>query len=66
MTADKMRAQFTGVRKDAMAQMMNELEAAVGQPIEELGPGEARMRYADGQEVTFVKEDGRWRLKDLR
>jgi hypothetical protein len=66
MDADKMRGQFTGERKDQMAQLMNALEANVDQPIEELGPAEARMRYGAGMQVTFVREDGRWRLKDLQ
>lgn len=65
MDADKMRGQFTGERKDQMAQMMNALEANVDQPIEELGPAEARMRYGAGMQVTFIREEGRWRLKDL-
>ncbi|MBK9031856.1 MAG: hypothetical protein IPL61_11110 [Myxococcales bacterium] len=65
MNVDKMREQFAGERKDAMAQLMNALEANVDQPIEEIGPGEARMRYGAGQQITFVREDGRWRLKDL-
>ena len=54
-----------GEPKDAMAQLLNALEANVDQSIDEVGPGEARMRYGAGQQVTFVKEDGRWRLKDL-
>ena len=66
MDADKMRGQFTGERKDQMAQLMNALEANVDQAIEELGPAEARMRYGAGMQVTFVREDGRWRLKDLQ
>lgn len=65
MDVEKMRGQFTGERKDAMAQLLNALEANVDQAIDEVGPGEARMRYGAGQQVTFVKEDGRWRLKDL-
>jgi hypothetical protein len=65
MNVDKMRQQFVGERKDARAQLMNALEVAVDQPIEETGPGEARMRYGNGQQVTFVNEEGRWKLKDL-
>lgn len=65
MDVEKIRGQFTGERKDAMAQLLNALEANVDQTIDEVGPGEARMRYGAGQQVTFVKEDGRWRLKDL-
>ncbi len=65
MNVDKLKAQFLGERKDAMAQLMNALEAAVDQPIDEVGPSEARMRYGSGQQVTFSKEEGRWRLKEL-
>ncbi len=65
MDVEKMRGQFTGERKDAMAQLLNALEANVDQVIDEVGPGEARMRYGAGQQVTFVKEEGRWRLQDL-
>jgi hypothetical protein len=65
MDVEKMRGQFTGERKDQMAQLMNALEANVDQPIEELGPAEARMKYGAGLQVTFVREEGRWRLKDL-
>lgn len=65
MDVDKMRGQFTGERKDQMAQLMNALEANVDQPIEELGPAEARMKYGAGLQVTFMREDGRWRLKEL-
>ena len=65
MDVEKMRGQFTGERKDAMAQLLNALEANVYQSIDEVCPGEARMRYGAGPQVTFVKEHGRWRLKDL-
>jgi GGDEF domain-containing protein len=66
MDVDKMRGQFTGDRKDQNAQLMNALEANIDQPIEELGPAEARMRYGTGMQVTFLREEGRWRLKDLQ
>lgn len=66
MDADKMRNQFAGERKDQLAQLMNALEANLDEQIEEQGPAEARMRYGAGMQVTFVREDGRWRLKDLQ
>jgi hypothetical protein len=64
MNVDKVKSQFTGERREEMAQLMNQLEANVDEPIEEQGE-EARLRYGAGLEVKFVREDGRWRLKDL-
>lgn len=64
MNADKVKEQFTGERQEEMAQLVNQLEANVDEPIEEQG-NDARLHYGPGYEVKFVKEDGRWRLKDL-
>jgi hypothetical protein len=64
MNVDKVKLQFTGERREEMAQLMNQLEANVDEPIEEQG-NEARLRYGAGLEVKFVREDGRWRLQDL-
>ena len=65
MNADKMKTQFAGQeRKEEMSQLMNMLEANLDEPIDEQG-NEARMRYGAGFEVKFVREDGRWRLRDL-
>lgn len=65
MNADKMKSQFAGQeRKEEMSQLMNMLEANLDEPIDEQG-NEARMRYGAGFEVKFVREDGRWRLRDL-
>jgi hypothetical protein len=47
-----------------MAQLINMLEANLDEPVDEQG-NEARMRYGAGLEVKFVREDGRWRLRDL-
>lgn len=64
MNVEKMKSQFAGERKEEMAQLMNMLEANIDEPIDEQG-NEARMRYGAGFEVTFVREEGRWRLRDL-
>ena len=64
MNVDKVKQQFTGERREEMAQLMNQLEANVDEPIEEQG-NEARLRYGAGLEVKFVREEGRWRLQDL-
>lgn len=64
MTVDKMKLQFTGESKERMDQLMNMLEANIEEPIVEQG-NEGRMRFGAGSEVKFVREDGRWRLRDL-
>ncbi len=64
MTVDKVKQQFTGERREEMAQLVNQLEANIDEPIEEQG-NEAHLRYGAGLEVKFVREDGRWRLRDL-
>lgn len=64
MDPAKVKDQFAGERKDEMAQLVHQLEANVDEPIDEQG-NEARMRYGPGLEVKFVREDGRWRLRDL-
>ncbi len=64
MSVDKMKTQFAGERKQEMGQLMNMLEANIDEPIDEQG-NEARMRYGAGFEVKFVREEGRWRLRDL-
>jgi hypothetical protein len=64
MTPDTMKTQFAGERKADMANLINMLEANLDEPIDEQG-NEARMRYGAGFEVKFVREDGRWRLRDL-
>jgi hypothetical protein len=64
MNPDKMKTQFLGERKEDMSQLMNMLEANIDEPIDEHG-NEARMRYGAGFEVKFVREEGKWRLRDL-
>jgi hypothetical protein len=64
MNVDKMKQQFTGESKERMAQLMNMLEANVDEPVDEQG-NEARLRYGTSSEIKFVREDGRWRLRDL-
>ena len=64
MNVEKMKMQFAGERKQEMAELINMLEANINEPIDEQG-NEAKMRYGAGFEVKFVREDGRWRLRDL-
>jgi hypothetical protein len=65
MDAAKMKAQFQGPSKEAMATLMDMLEANVEEPILEERAGEARLSYGENLEVKFVREDGLWKLKDL-
>ena len=64
MDPEKMKAQFTGPSREQMEDLMARLEANVDEPIIERG-NDARMSYGDRYTVTFVREDGAWKLKDL-
>jgi len=64
MDAAKMKAQFSGPSREQMENLINTLEANVDEPIIERG-NDARMSYGDRFTVTFVREDGAWKLKDL-
>jgi hypothetical protein len=64
MNAEKMKAQFTGPSRDQMENLVNQLKANIDEPIIERG-NDARMTYGDRFTVTFVREDGAWKLKDL-
>lgn len=65
MTVETVREQFQGPRKDAIATMMNILQANLDEPITEVRGNEARMPYGEKYEVQFVREDGLWKIKDL-
>ncbi len=64
MDAEKMKAQFLGPSRENMETLVNTLEANVEEPITERG-NDARMTYGDRFTVTFQREDGLWKLKDL-
>ncbi|MDQ3363998.1 MAG: hypothetical protein M3680_01020 [Myxococcota bacterium] len=64
MDPAKMKAQFTGPSREQMENLINTLEANVDEAIVERG-NDARMSYGDRFTVTFVREDGAWKLKDL-
>ena len=64
MNPEKMKAQFTGPSREQMENLINTLEANVDEPIIERG-NDARMSYSERFTVTFVREDGAWKLKDL-
>lgn len=63
MTAQSMRTQFEGEHKEDLARMMSQIGANVDEPITDKG-NEAQLRYAEF-EVTFVREDNVWKIKDL-
>ena len=63
MTAETMREQFQGEHKDDISRMMAMIAANVDEPIADKG-NEAQLRYGDF-EVTFVREETRWKIKDL-
>lgn len=64
MDADTLRRQFDGEDAAEMSERMKALEANIDAPIADKGD-EARMPYGDRHEVTFVREDGLWKLQDL-
>jgi hypothetical protein len=64
MNADTLRRQFEGEDAAEMSERMKALEANIDAPISDKGD-EARMPYGDRHEVTFVREDGLWKLQDL-
>ena len=64
MSADTLRRQFEGEDATEMSERMKALEANIDAPISDKGD-EARMPYGDRHEVTFVREDGLWKLQDL-
>lgn len=64
MDVNKMKAQFQGPSKEAMDTLMDMLEANADEPIVE-SAGEAKMAYGERFEVTFVREEGLWKIKDL-
>ena len=64
MDVAKMKAQFTGPSKEQMDSLITAIEANIDEPIIERG-NDARMSYGDRFTVSFVKEDGVWKLKDL-
>lgn len=64
MTVEKMRTQFEGPKREEIASRMNMIKANLDEPITEKG-NNARMQYGDRYEVQFVREDSRWKIKDI-
>jgi len=64
MDIAKVKAQFTGPSRDSIEALVAALEANVDQPIVERG-SDARMNYAEKYEITFIREDGAWKVKDI-
>ena len=63
MTAEKMKVEFEGERKDGIARMLRLLTANLENPID-IDGDRARMPYGDRYEVKFVREEGAWKIKD--
>jgi hypothetical protein len=64
MNIQKMREQFQGGRREEIETMMNMIRANLDEPITDKG-NEARMPYGDRFEVSFVLEEGKWKIQDL-
>jgi hypothetical protein len=63
MTAEKVKEQFEGERKEEISRMVRLLTANLENPIDIEGD-RARMPYGDRYEVKFIREDGVWKIKD--
>ena len=64
MTAEKVQAQFTGPSKEQIEALVAMLSANTNEPISESG-NVAALNYGVSNEVSFVREDGVWKIKDL-
>ncbi|MBI4511619.1 MAG: hypothetical protein HY698_18435 [Deltaproteobacteria bacterium] len=64
MTAEEVRVEFEGERKEENATMLRLLMANLESPIEQQGDT-ARMPFSDRYEVKFKRENGEWKIEDL-
>ncbi len=64
MTAAMVQAQFTGPSKEQIEALVAMLSANTNEPISESG-NVATLNYGVSNEVSFVREDGIWKIKDL-
>lgn len=62
MTADKIKAQLEGEKKQEVEDLVRKLRVALDNPIEQQGD-EARMEYGDRSQLKFRKEDGAWKIE---
>jgi hypothetical protein len=63
LTVDSLREYWEGTGKEENVQLLARLRAAIRAPIIETGD-EAHMPYGDKAEVSFVREDGAWKIED--
>jgi hypothetical protein len=63
MSAEKLKAELEGERKEELSRLVRLLTANLENPIDIEGD-RARMPYGDRYEVKFVREDGAWKIKD--
>ncbi len=65
LTAEKLRASWEGPQKEQMLQITQAIKAALPtSTIEETGEN-AAMSYGSGGTVTFVREHGVWKIRDV-
>jgi hypothetical protein len=63
MTEEKLRQQWEGTKRREVIQLIKNLKANLNAPIHKSGNG-ATMPYGDNHEVSFVREDGIWKIED--
>ncbi len=64
MSAEQVRAEFQGERREQNEEMLERLKNSLRNPIQVEGD-QARMPYGDRYEVKFVRENGMWKIEDL-
>lgn len=63
MGEERMRETWEGEGREEVERLLNNLRAALDDPIEEVGD-RATMSYGDHFRVQFVREEGVWRIED--
>ena len=63
MTIEKLKKLWEGEKRAEVEEMLKQLEASIKAPIQMRGD-RAEMPYGTDKKVTFVKEDGRWKIED--
>jgi hypothetical protein len=63
MTAQKLRQQWEGAKREELAALLKRLKENLGAPIR-ISDDRASMPYGDRFEVRFVREDGVWKIED--
>lgn len=66
LTAEKLKAAWTGPQKDELAAIVEGIKAALPTAAIEETEDRAAMSYGAGGTVSFVKERRRWKLANLK